>query len=105
MQFLTFRRGEVIYHEGDTAEAFFVILEGACGATHGSDGLIRSHGPGDLVGAMPLFQVPGKRQITLRVTSEEVGVRDMQGLDLMRTDMLTQSFMGVFWDTATLVST
>ena len=98
-----FRRGEVLFHEGDLADTVHLVVEGRVVARRGTpagDTVILSvAGPGELLGEMALLSADARRTTTVvalePVVSMVVGFGDLErlrrmhpALDRMLLDLL-----------------
>ncbi|MCH2176427.1 MAG: cyclic nucleotide-binding domain-containing protein [Lentisphaeria bacterium] len=83
-----FSFGEVIVREGDTASAFFIILEGEVrivkSAMDGTDVHCCKMGPGSCFGEIGIISLGGKRSATVRASSKvsvlEISKSDFESL-------------------------
>ncbi|HSK26127.1 MAG TPA: Crp/Fnr family transcriptional regulator [Jiangellales bacterium] len=79
-------RGEVLFHEGDTGDRVFVVIEGKVKlgrtSSDGRENLLAILGPGQMFGELSLFD-PGPRSATV------TAVTDTVLLSLANEDMLT----------------
>ncbi|WP_028474714.1 Crp/Fnr family transcriptional regulator [Nocardioides alkalitolerans] len=67
------RRGEVLFHEGDSGDKLYVVLEGKVKlgrtSTDGRENLLAILGPGQMFGELSLFD-PGPRSATVTCVTE-----------------------------------
>jgi len=77
--------GEFLFHQGDLAAAFHVVLDGRLETTRevgGEQVLVMSHGPGGFLGAMALLTETAYRATTFAV--EATTLFELDGEDLRR---------------------
>lgn len=65
----TFRRGEVVFHAGDEADALHLVSEGRFAIRVGDALLLDVAGPGDIFGELALV-APGRRSATIQALSD-----------------------------------
>ena len=69
----TLRRGDVLFHEGDTGDKLYVVTEGKVklgrSASDGRENLLAIMGPGQMFGELSLFD-PGPRSATVTAVTD-----------------------------------
>ena len=71
----TLRRGEVLFHEGDSGDRLYIVLEGKVklgrSSSDGRENLLAIMGPGQMFGELSLFD-PGPRSATVTAVTDTV---------------------------------
>ncbi len=96
-------RNEVLFNEGDTADALFVVQSGRVGigrrSVDGRESLVALMEPGDLFGEMPLFdQAPRSASARALERSEVVRI----GFEVVRTEL--EAHPELLWDVVELLA-
>ena len=69
----TLRRGEVLFHEGDSGDRLYIVLEGKVklgrSSSDGRENLLAIMGPGQMFGELSLFD-PGPRSATVTAVTD-----------------------------------
>ncbi|WP_232681057.1 Crp/Fnr family transcriptional regulator [Nocardioides sp. R-C-SC26] len=80
------RRGDVLFHEGDTGDKLYVVLDGKVklgrSSSDGRENLLAILGPGQMFGELSLFD-PGPRSATV------TAVTDVEFASLSHEDLMT----------------
>lgn len=80
------KRGEVLFHEGDSADRLYAVVDGKVKLSRvsagGQDSLLAILGPGQVFGELSLFD-PGQRSSTVTAVTDQVELASLSHDDLL----------------------